>query len=172
MISSLPVDAKEQVWFEEEPLFKRYVGFALLEQEYFQSDAFVAVCNRVQQAQRDQMMLLSDRPTPKQQNWVHEELTSKILLGMQGIHQSVTSGLTVCRAIGKGVCEIVDKLSAIGKSVHDVWWCQNRLEGKVDKAIEKHRHTHFCLYMVNRKLDHLLGEAETERLTDECMRDM
>jgi hypothetical protein len=26
--------------------------------------------------------------------------------------------------------------------------------------------------MVNRRLDHLLGEAETERLTDECTRDM
>jgi hypothetical protein len=105
MISSLPVDAKGQVRFEEEPLFKRYVGFALLEQEYYRSDAFAAVCNRVQQAQRDQAMLLSNRPTPnKQQNWVQEELTSKILPGMQGIQQSVTSGLTVCRAIGKGVC--------------------------------------------------------------------
>jgi hypothetical protein len=155
-------------------LFKRYVGFALLEQEYFQSDAFAAVCKRVQQAQRDQAMLLSDRPTPKQQNWMQEELTSKILRGMQGIQQSVTLGLTVCRAIGKGVCEIVDKLSVIGKSVHDVWWYQNRLEGKVDEAIEKQRHTHFVLYMVNRKLDHFLGEAETKRLPDECMcmRDM
>jgi hypothetical protein len=136
MISSLPVDAKGQVRFEEDPLFKRYVGFALLEQEYFQSDAFTAICKRVQQAQRDQAMLLSDRPTPKQQNWVQEEPTSMILPGMQGIQQSVTSGLTVCRPIGKGVCEIVDKLSVIGKSVHDVWWCQNRLEGKVDEAIE------------------------------------
>jgi hypothetical protein len=70
------------------------------------------------------------------------------------------------------VCKIIDKLPVIGKSVHDVCWCQNWLEGKVDEAIEKQRHTHFCLYMVNRKLDHLLGEAETERLTDECMRDM
>jgi hypothetical protein len=112
MISSLPVHAKGRVRFKEELFFKRYISFTLLEQEYFQSDAFTDVCNRVQQ--------VSDRPTPKQQNWVQEELTSKILPGMQGIQQSVTFGLTVCRAIGKGVYEIVDKLLVIGKSVHEV----------------------------------------------------
>jgi hypothetical protein len=81
-------------------------------------------------------------------------VTSKTVPGIQSIQQSVTSGLTVCRAIDKGVCKIVDKLSAIGKSVHDVWWSQNRVEGNVDEAIEKQRHTHFYLYTANRETDH------------------
>jgi hypothetical protein len=83
LVASLPLDSKNILSPEAPPIFVRWERYPVLNHDYFRSELFSQVVTKVQSAQKQDALLMSDDTTPQQKSYFQRELSQHVTPNLQ-----------------------------------------------------------------------------------------
>jgi hypothetical protein len=95
MLASLPLDHRNDLIAEELPIHQRWRYHPIVMLDYFQSEVFGSICHRVQSSQKGEQNVVAEDLSPRQKNYVQEELGTKLMPKLNvanRLSQSILSG--------------------------------------------------------------------------------